>query len=163
MNKVGKAFYKISKTFDLEVKSIKRFLIFEFISTILANYLRRSGSSIDISENVLKRSVFEGSVDSIKDNIKEFLSILLNTDVNRLAEAIFKGVAEANGVIILPITHNQETKHFLYLMKQVVVYLYVFLFNHVWWFMIFNSKQTIPKCFTHKELLKHRINVTNTP
>jgi hypothetical protein len=140
LNKIGETFNKIGKALDLKVKSIEWLLIFEFISTILANYLWRRGSSVDIIENVLERSVFDGSVNPIKDNIKEFLSILLNTDVDWLTEAILERETESNGVIILSITHDKETEHSLYLMKQIVVDFYVFLLGHIWWLIVFHCK-----------------------
>lgn len=82
----------------------------------------------------------EGTLESIKEHEDELLSVLLDTDVDRVPVEVLETVAEIHWVVVPSLCFLEEGEEFLELVEEIVIVLSVVVNSQVHLFVVINSE-----------------------
>jgi hypothetical protein len=104
---------------------------------------------------------FEGSLESIEQEIQELLGIFLLGRVGRATVELFEGKAELPRVVVLSFGELEVGHELLQLVQHVVVDGVSFVLLNIVGLIVIDAKEIVPESSNIKELLKHRVHVAN--
>jgi len=156
-----KRFVESFAIFDREGEIIENVFIFFDIVAIGASDLRNGFASVDAFQNGAEGSGFESAFKAIEDHANEFLGVLLNSNIDRIALEVFEGEAEFSRREVLPVTEGKEDEEFLQLMEDIIINFQILIFGNFGRQLIFCHEHREAELFAEEKLLKHSNHIAN--
>ena len=145
----------------LEAEVVERLDVVSGVAARATDKLRQLLALENVAEQVSFASWLQLIFNPIKEEIQEFLRVLLLPNDRRPSIHFFEGKAEVFRIEGVSVTQLQSTEHFLELPEQVIVNHVSFELHQVFFGAVFSSQKLVSELRYHIKLLKHRNHVAN--
>lgn len=131
------------------------------LATLSAHELTAGSPTEDGLEKLLARGTLQRSLQAVEADVEELLGVLLLCCVRRCTVELLEGEAELPRVVVRPLRELEVRHELLQLVQHVVIDHFPLVLSRLLGTAIVDAEEVVPQGRDGKELLEHRVQVTD--